>query len=216
MSLLNMIVGSDRTYITTDSGTYDAGGRVATLAPKAIICERQGLVIATAGRVTSYSLFEGICACEHLPRPQFMLELPRIVRSVVEKSGVDPAECASIIAVGGYSYKHECPFGLVLATGASTEVPELVPYCFTPRKVLLLPFPDGISKSLLQRVSADPVPGSLPLIERQRRVNFGTPEEPQYCVAGNIDMISVSAEGFAVQPIETYPATIGEVVPAPA
>jgi hypothetical protein len=209
VSLLNLIVQADCAYLMTDSGTYDEDGTVSTLGPKVIVMPHHGLAIGTSGKLNCYLLLTLVRALEHLPRHKFLLELPHIAKAANDLYDIDSA---SVVAVAGFSEDMGRAFGLVLTTGETGELPDLVPYELTPRKTTLLPYPPAIQKALGGLSAYNPLTDSLPLLEQQRRVNFGTAEDPQICVAGDINVVAVSREGLRVRTIHTYPDRVGEKV----
>lgn len=205
MSLLNLIVHPQRAYVITDSGYYGAGGVVSRLFPKSMVLEHLDVIIASAGKVHCGHLAKGVQACQHLPQAEFLEELPNIARAAVETYKIAGG---SIIAFAAYSQERGCAFGGIFAAADDPRA-----YRIIPKSVMLSPGASAIDEATLSGPSTfNPYLDLMPLIEEQRRYNFGTQEQPICGIAGDIDMVTVSPQGITVETIHTYPAEVGEKV----
>jgi len=194
--------------LITDSGAYDPKSHVvASLGSKCAVAA-QGVAISAVGGLHITHLARGMVAHEHLSQAELIEELPNIARAAVEKYNIGRQSC---VVFAGYSQELGRAFGGAFVTHA-TE-PGFVPYQILRRTGLFLPpLPLVDVEAVLDPSRFNPYVHSMPLIEQQRRHNYGTPEEPFYGVAGDIDVAAVSRTGTRVHTIHTYPAEVGHKV----
>lgn len=215
MSLLNLIVQPDCAYIITDSGHYDVtrGGVVTRLGLKSMILEDQRLIVATAGELQCKHLAPLLSTLKNVGQDELVEMLPEIARAAVETFKIG---MMSTVVFAGYSPARGSAFGgafLTAAHGGPSPFPER-DYQILARSALLLPPVPGMPLAPLSRPSAfNPYTNAMAIIEQQRRFDFSSPGlEVGCCITGDIDLVGVRMEGFEIETLHTYPATIGEKV----
>lgn len=213
MSLLNLIVQPDCAYVITDSGHYDAerGGVVTRLGPKSVVMEDIGLVIACAGKLQCAHLSKGLASLRGLTQDEVVGFLPEIARAAVDTYKVD---MLSTVVFAGFCRVRGRAFGGAFLThvhGGPSALPKGQSYQVLDRSALLLPPLQGYELAKLRELrSYRELAG---IVDLQRRSDFSSPGKPMgCCIAGDIDVVRVSAEGVSVETIISYPATIGEKV----
>jgi hypothetical protein len=213
MSLLNLIVHPQVAYLVTDSGHYDSdrGGVVTRLGPKSMVVAEQRMILAGAGQMHPMYLAKGIASIKHLPQSEFIAALPNVARAAIDryKVGVE-----SMVAFAGYSPEQERAFGGAFMThGYGGPTPDMA-YKVLRRETLLVPPPPrDVPFTKRSDVDANPFARMLEIIEVQRQFDFSSPgKQVGCCIAGDIDVTIVSANGFGLETIHSYPATIGEKV----
>jgi hypothetical protein len=210
MSLMNLIIHAERAYLVTDSAVYDsaAGGAVAWLGPKWLGLPDIGLAIASSGsaRFRLELELQIVAWRGHTSQGEFLAALPALVRSA---DAAFNANRISVVCFAGYSHAQGRAFGGFLTTRSEQGFEA---FSISWENVILSPgLPQEIIESVLQP-TFDPYADSLPMIEQQRRCNFGSPEQPICGIGGNINVVAVSREGITVDTIHTYPAEVGEKV----
>lgn len=219
MSLANLVLQGDRVHLVTDSGFFDAAGRIQFFHPKSMVFEPQMVAFATVGRITLASI-----AVQMRKRPdhrsmtqqQLIRFFGDCVRSAYAGPSLDPARDWSRVFVAFYSLEHRRPGALTLWTSPDGGPAEMQPWKYYPAAVALNPWiePSEVlgDSAQLTGPTFDAKRDMMRLVDKQREPReWGMGLPAGVMVAGEIEMVTLSAEGVSIETLHTYPDQQGHL-----
>lgn len=217
MSLANLVLKRDRVHLVTDSGYFDAAGRIQFFHPKSMVFEAQRVAFATVGRMTLASIaVEMRKRPDHrdMTQPQLIRFFGECLRSAYAASSLDPVRDWSRVFVAFYSVKHRRPGALTLWTSPDGGPADMQAWRYYPAAVALNPWveasevlADGVK---LTDPAFDAKRDMMRLVDKQREPReWGMGLPAGVMVAGEIEMVTLSAGGVLIETLHSYPDTQG-------
>lgn len=218
MSICNLVVQPHAAYLVSDSGYFDADGRILRLMPKTIAIPEAAAVIGVVGY--------GLPMChvqielpELLKREKFSFGLfIRLVRNIYDRNSYDPSEHYSRWQAAIFCPRERRPIGLSFFTSPADGASGQQPWTWYKVRSLVMPrvMPSQwLSVSRENIALADPELFDaendwLPLIQAQQRFEF---PRGGRMVAGEVWLSKVSEFGISERMLCDLGGEIGECAP---
>ena len=226
MSLANLIVQPQAAYLITDSGIFDPGTtRLIALERKVHCPSNRAVAFTSVGTAAGRPLGEALTAMEASRQaegewPDPLTDYLSVVKSVFEQMGYMGEEHCSTFFAAGWSTTLNQAVGFIFRTRPCPEVPE--PWVWHQRDVAVNPYPEpvdvwgsDIAIDLKDPSAFNPHTDAMQIVETQRLPRaWGDGTVNGCCVAGEIHLTEVTADGVTITTLHTYPDRVGELAGA--